>query len=309
MDAYLSTRSVLWLDPSDEFSVLKNSSNHVHAAYNKSSNSLLKNFKTTGPSSGVIVKSYTNSRGRDLQYLSFNGLSVLESQWDYSYDNNTVYLVFKVNQVTSKFQGLISHHKDWEYRAELNANFMGALRYKPLNAYPGSWALYKHDKMYSNQSFPRSGNINVGQGWHLLAITFRGGTISISVDGETEEFLPTQFNNKLVRQPNNPTRIPVTDLKSTLTTDYYPNIAYPYEANVFHNSRRFIRTNRSTQLANFEPSISNSTYWFPSKLNICSNHNQAQKLKADIAEMICIPTTDINPVANYLIKKWDIERA
>ena len=89
---------------------------------------------------------------------------------------------------------------------------MGALRYKPLNAYPGSCALYKHDKMYSNQSFPRSGNINVGQGWHLLAITFRGGTISISVDGETEEFLPTQFNNKLVRQPNNPARIPVTDL-------------------------------------------------------------------------------------------------
>ena len=302
MDAYLSTRSVLWLDPSDDFSVLKDSSNFVQNAYNKSSNSLLKNFSRAGSASGITIGNYTNQKGEALKYLSFNGQSLLESQWDYSYDNNTVYVVFTVNQVTNAYQALIGHKRDWEYRAGGSTNFRGFMRYKPLNAASGAWAEYRHDKMYSTTA--RSGSIDVSQGWHLLSIRFAGGMISFSMDGGTEEFLPTQFNPPTFRRtPNNATKVPSTSLKSTLTGDYDPSNSYLREDNVFHNSRRFIAA-QNTQ--GNEPNIANETFWYPSQLNICANHNQRQKLKADVGEMICIPTTDINPVANYLIKKWDI---
>jgi hypothetical protein len=307
LDAYLSTRSVLWLDPSDEFSILKDSSNFVQNAYNKSSNSLLKNFKTGGSTSGVTIGSYTNQKGQALKYLSFNGQSFLESQWDYSYDNNTVYAVFKVNQVTNAYQSLIGHKRDWEYRAGGATNFRGFMRYKPLNAAAGAWAEYRHDRTYSLSNYKGPNPINVSQGWHLLSIRFAGGMISFSIDGEVEEFLPTQFNPPTFRRtPNNATKVPSTSLKSTITDDYDSSESYLREANVFHNSRRFIAAQNTK---GNEPDISDETYWYPSQLSICANHKQTQKLKADIAEMICIPTTDINPVANYLIKKWDIERA
>lgn len=305
LDAYLSTRSVLWLDPSDEFSILKDSSNFVTHAYNKSSNSLLKNFKTEGSASGITVGSYTNQKGQPLKYLSFNGQSFLESQWDYSYDNNIIYVVFKVNQVTDAYESLVAHKRDWEYRAGGATNFRGFMRYKPLNAAAGAWAEYRHDKVYTT-SKPNADSINVTQGWHVLAIRFSGGMISFSMDGAVEEFLPTQFNPPTFRRtPNNATKVPSTSLKSTITGDYDPGTLYLRESNVFHNSRRFIAA-RDTK--GNEPDISNDFYWYPSQISICANHKQNKRLKADIAEMICIPTTDINPISNYLIKKWDIER-
>jgi hypothetical protein len=295
MDAYLSTRSVLWLDPSDDFSVLNHpGTNFIEYAYNKSSNSLLKNFTQEGSSSsGITVKSYTNSRGLGLRYLSFNGQSYLESPWDFSYDNNTIYLVFKVNQVTNAFQSLISHHKDWEYRAGLAKNFMGRMRYKNNVNKTFSGSDYVHDHMYSSSKRTANNNINVSQDWHLLSISFRSGSIFLSVDGRPEQVIPNTF----------------PQIKSTVTGNYLTTKIFNYEDNVYHKAVRFIRTNQQTNQAGFEPDVSNPRYWFPSKLNICCNHAQTQRLKADIAEMICIPTTDINPVANYLIKKWDIERA
>jgi len=305
LDAYLSTRSVLWLDPSDEFTILKDFSNFVQNAYNKSSNSLLKNFKRGGSTSGITVGSYTNQQGKPLKYLSFNGQSFLESQWDYSYDNNTVYAVFKVNQVTNPYESLIGHKRDWEYRAGGSSNFRGFMRYKPINAAAGAWAEYRHDKVYSSTE-TSADSINVSQGWHVLAIRFAGGMISFSIDGSAEEFVPTQFNPPTFRRtPNIATKVPSTSLKSTITSDYNLGTPYIREDNVFHNGRRFIAA-RATN--GNEPDISNEFYWYPSQLSICANHKQNQRLKADIAEVICIPTTDISPVLNYLIKKWDIER-
>jgi hypothetical protein len=152
--------------------------------------------------------------------------------------------------------------------------------------------------MYSK--YVRSGSIDVSQGWHLLTLRFDHQRINLSVDGGEEIPVPSSY--------------PIA--KSTFTENYSAGKPYAYESNVFWTNRRFIRGPRFPGQGSLTPIVTDdhqaelSQPWFTSKLVICANGSRQNKfLKADIAEVIALPTTSPDDISNYLINKWDIERA
>lgn len=306
LDAYLSARGVGWLDPSDPVTVGMDG-NYVKMIYNKSvrGNPFRVRTRQYGSQTNNVpnsinpihgnnctIKDYTNNKNQQLKYISLNGSCYLSSNWDFSYENNTVYCVFRVaaNGVNHRNDSIIAHANDWQYCAEYffpgqnastaTVDFKGAMQYLKSN---GSVQKVNHHKMSYLSAYPNK--INPTIGWHLLKIKFLNGDVYYSVDEGAEGISTTDYLN-----PDSP--------------PWINNKAYSANNNVMHNKIRF-RARRSVP-KNVEPSLNTSYYWAQSLMILGANRNANQYLKMDCGELICIPTSADDQISNYLIKKWDI---
>ncbi len=292
IDAYLSARGVGWLDPSDPVTIGMDG-NYVKMIYNKSvrgnpfrvRNNNIYTVPTATHGNNCTINDYTNNKNQQLKYLSLNGNCYLASNWDFSYENNTVYCVFRIapNGVNHPNDSIVAHANDWQYCAAKNNDFRGNMQYlnSSGNLYSAGW----HNKMsYVNTS----GFINPTVGWHLLKVKFFDGDVYYSIDDGAETIATVDYLN-----PDSP--------------DWLNNKTYSINNNVIHNKIRY-RSKRSSSI-NREPSITNTYWWAQSLMLIGSNRGTVKYLKMDCGELICIPTTADDQISNYLIKKWDIERA
>ena len=301
LDAYLSARGVGWLDPSDPVTIGMDG-NYVKMIYNKSvrgnpfrvREQRIYDFPTAIHGNNCTIKDYTNNKNQQLKYISLNGSCYLSSNWDFSYENNTVYCVFRVaaNGVNHRNDSIMAHANDWQYCAEYflpgqnastaTVDFKGAMQYLKPN---GRMQKVNHHKMSYLSAYPNK--INPTIGWHLLKIKFFNGDVYYSVDEGAEGISTTDYLN-----PDSPA--------------WLKNKTYSANNNVMHNKVRYRAVKTSL---NQEPSITNTSNWSQSLMLLGSNRNANQYLKMDCGELICIPTSADDQISNYLIKKWDIERA
>jgi hypothetical protein len=238
------------------------------------------------------INDYTNNKNQQLKYLSLNGNCYLASNWDFSYENNTVYCVFRIaaNGANHPNDSIIAHANDWQYcalhpaqRQGAAGDFRGSMQYLTNS---GSLLQAYHNKMsYVKTS---QGFINPTVGWHLLKVKFFNGDIFYSVDDGAETISTVDYLN-----PD--------------SMDWLSTATYTTNTNIMHNKIRY-RAKRSVP-ANVEPNLNNSYYWGQSLMLIGSNRGTVKYLKMDCGELICIPTSADDQISNYLINKWDIERA
>ena len=289
LDAYLSARGVGWLDPSDPVTVGMDG-NYVKMIYNKSvrgnpfrvRNNNIYNAPTAVHGNNCTINDYTNNKNQQLKYVSLNGNCYLASNWDFSYENNTAYCVFRIapNGVNHPNDSIIAHANDWQYSAAKNNDFRGNMQYLTTsgNIYSAGW----HNKMSYVKT---SGFIDPTVGWHLLKVKFFNGDVYYSIDNGAETISTVDYLD-----PDSP--------------DWLNNKTYSVNNNVMHNKIRY-RSKRSSS-ANQEPSITNTYWWAQSLMLIGSNRGTAKYLKMDCAELICIPTSADDQISNYLTNKWDI---
>jgi hypothetical protein len=295
LDAYLSARGVGWLDPSDPVTVGMDG-NYVKMIYNKSvrGNPFRVRKDNIYASSDAVhgnnctINDYTNNKNQQLKYVSLNGNCYLASNWDFSYENNTVYCVFRVaaNGANHINDSIIAHANDWQYcalhpsqRSGAAGDFRGSMQYLTNS---GTVEKAYHNKMSYVKT---SGFIDPTVGWHLLKVKFFNGDVYYSIDNGAETISTVDYLN-----PDSP--------------DWLDNKTYNLNENIMHNKIRY----RSKQNGSFnrEPSITNTTYWAQSLMLIGSNRGTAKYLKMDCGELICIPTSADDQISNYLINKWDI---